>query len=376
MSEDFQPSRLSKEDVQKLMADRSAENRAEASGKIAAQFSLDELGPAEKKIAEDIFRALVKDVELRVRESLSAHLKSSQDLPRDIALTLAKDVDSVALPMLKFSEVFTDEDLIEIVRNQGATKQVAIAQRPRVSSKVADALIDTGNETAVARLVSNEGADITKTSLERVMTDYKESTAVSNSLARRPNLPAAISERLVGAITERLEEYLTTTMELAPDVASNLILQARERATMSLVESGSTDNDLENLIEQLYRKGRLTSSLLLRALCVGDLNFFERALSKLAGVPLRNARMLIHDQGSLGMQSIYLKAELPRRLYPAFRAGIDVVSETDYDGRSNDRSRYIERMLERMLTQFEDPATRLSQDDIEYLMGKLNEIAA
>ncbi len=376
MSEDFQPSRLSKEDVVKLMADPSAKNRADATGKIAAQFGTDELSPAEKTIAEDIFRALVKDVEVRVRESLSTHLKSSQDVPHDIALALARDVDSVALPMLKFSEVLTDEDLVEIVRDQGATKQVAIAQRPRVSSTVADALIDTGNETAVARLVSNEGAEITNTSLERVMTDYSESTAVSNSLSRRPSLPAALSERLVGAITERLQEYLTTTMELAPDVASNLILQARERATMGLVEYGSTDTELENLIEQLYRKDRLTPSLLLRALCVGDVNFFERALAMLASVPLKNARMLIHDQGSLGLQSLYLKAELPRRLFPAFRAGIDVVAETEYDGGSNDRTRYIERMLSRMLTQFEDPATRLSQDDIDYLMGKLNEIAA
>lgn len=376
MSEEIKPSVLSKADVAKLMADPSADVRVETSAKIAAKFSVDELGPAERQIAEDIFRALVKDVEVRVRESLSAHLKQSPNVPHDIALALARDVDSVALPMLKFSEVLTDEDLVQIVKDQGPTKQVAIAQRPRVSSKVADALIDTGNETAVARLVANEGADITKKSLDRVMTEYKGIDAVSNSLAGRPNLPAAISERLIGAITERLQEYLSTTMELAPDVASNLILQARERATMGLVEFGSTDTELQNLIEQLHRKGRLTPSLLLRALCVGDINFFERALSKLGNVPLQNARMLIHDQGDLGLQSIYLKASLPRRLFPAFRAGVDVVSKTEYDGGSNDRTRYVGRMLERMLTQFEDPAARLSQDDIDYLMGKLNEIAA
>jgi uncharacterized protein (DUF2336 family) len=376
MSEELRTTALSKEDVAKLMADPSAELRVETSAKIAAKFSVDELGPAERQIAEDIFRALVKDVEVRVRESLSVHLKHSPNVPHDIALALARDVDSVALPMLKFSEVLTDDDLVQIVKDQGPTKQVAIAQRPRVSSKVADALIDTGNETAVARLVANEGADITTTSLDRVMVQYEGVEAVSNSLAGRPNLPAAISERLIGAITERLQEYLSTTMELAPDVASNLIMQARERATMGLVEYGSTDTELQNLIEQLHRKGRLTPSLVLRALCVGDLNFFERALAKLGNVPLKNARMLIHDQGALGLQSIYLKAELPRRLFPAFRAGIDVVSKTEYDGGSNDRSRFIERMLERMLTQFEDPATRLSQDDIDYLMGKLNEIAA
>lgn len=376
MSEETKPSRLSKEDVAKLMVDPSAKNRAETSGKLAAQFESGDLGPAERQIAEDIFRALAKDVEVRVRESLSAHLKSSPDVPHDIALALARDVDSVSLPMLKFSEVLTDKDLVEIVKDQGERKQVAIAQRPRVSSKVADALIDTGNETAVARLVSNDGAEITETSLERVMTDYNESTAVSNSLTRRPSLPAAVSERLMGAIAERLQEYLTTTMELGPDLASNLILQARERATMSLVEFGSTDTELDNLIEQLIRKDRLTPSLLLRALCVGDINFFERALAKSAGVHLKNARKLIHDQGDLGLQSLYLKANLPRRLFPAFRAGIDVITEIDYDGGSNDRARYIERILERMLTQFEDPTSRLSPDDIDYLMGKLNEIAA
>ena len=376
MIEEPTPGRLTKADVAKLMNDSSAENRAETSAKIAAQFGAEELSPAEKKIAEDIFRVLVKDVEVRVREALSVHLKTSPDLPRDVAMALARDVDSVALPMLKFSEVLTDEDLVEIVNTHGSTKQVAIAQRPRVSSKVADALIDTGNETAVAKLVANEGADITKTSLDRVMTEYKESAAVSSSLARRPSLPAAVSERLIGAITERLQEYLTTTMELAPDMASNLILQARERATMGLVEYGSTDTELQNLIEQLHRKGRLTASLLLRALCVGDMNFFERALAKLAGVHLQNARLLIHDPGTLGLQSLYIKAALPPRLYPAFRAGVDVVAETDYDGGSNDRTRYLERMLERMLTRFEDPATRLAQDDIDYLMGKLNEIAA
>ncbi len=58
-------------------------------------------------------------MELRVREALAAHLKNSPDLAHDVAVALARDVDSVSLPMLKFSEVLTDEDLIEIVRDQG-----------------------------------------------------------------------------------------------------------------------------------------------------------------------------------------------------------------------------------------------------------------
>jgi uncharacterized protein (DUF2336 family) len=368
--------RLTKDDVAKLMADPSADVRAETTAKIASQFEVEALSPAERQIAEDIFRKLVKDVEVRVREALAAHLKNSPDLPHDVAMALARDVDSVSLPMLKFSEVLTDEDLVEIVRDQGAAKQVAIAQRPNVSSRVADALIDTGNEKAVARLVANESAKLTEQALGRVMEEYQESEAVSDSLSRRPNMPAAISAQLVEALSERLQDFLLQKHDVSPDIASNLILQARERATMSLVDYGSTDIELENLVEQLARKGRLTASLLLRALCMGDMGFFERALARLADLPLQNARILIHDHGGLGLESVYLKADLPKRLYPAFRAGIELADETDYDGGNNDRTRFIERMLERILTLFEDPQTRMTQEDIHYLMGKLELVAA
>ena len=367
---------LTRADVGKLMANPSGEMRAKTTAKIAAQFSAEVLSPTERQIAEDIFRKLVKDVELRVREALAAHLKNSPDLAHDVAVALARDVDSVSLPMLKFSEVLTDEDLIEIVRDRVETKQVAVAQRSSVSTRVADVLIDIGNEKAVARLVGNEGARLTEQALGRVMTEYELSEAVSDSLARRPNMPASISARLVEALSERLQEFMQQKHDVSPDVASNLILQARERATMSLVEYGSTDTELDNLIEQLIRKERLSASLLLRSLCHGDMNFFERGLARLAGLPLQNARILIHDQGQLGLESIAIKAELSKRLFPAFRAGIELAHETDYDGGLNDRARFIERMLERILTQFEDPQSRLTQEDIDYLMGKLELVAA
>ncbi len=370
------PLQLTQDDVAKLMANPSAEVRAETTAKIASQFEVEALSPAERKIAEDIFRKLVKDVEVRVREALAAHLKNSPDLPHDVAMALARDVDSVSLPMLKFSEVLTDEDLVEIVRDHGATKQVAIAQRPSVSSRVAGALIDTGNEKAVARLVANEGAKLTEQLLGRVMGEYEESGAVSDSLAGRPNMPAGVSAQLVAALSERLQDFLMSKHEVSPDVASNLILQVRERATMSLVDYGSTDMELENLIEQLVRKERLTPSLMLRSLCMGDMNFFERGLARLAGLPLQNARILIHDQGPFGLESIYIKADLPTRLYPAFQVGIELSHEVDYDGGANDRSRFIERMLERILTHFEDPQSRMTKEDIDYLMGKLEQVAA
>jgi uncharacterized protein (DUF2336 family) len=376
MIQDPKPIRLTQADVTRLLEDSSPQARARTTAKIAADFDAAALSDAERRIAEDIFRTLVKDTEVLVREALAAHLKSTLELPHDVALALARDVDSVALPVLKFSEVLTDDDLIDIVRDQGPAKQVAIAQRPGVSEAVSDALVDTGNEAAVAHLIGNEGAALSEDTLDRVIDKYDESTSVSDSLTRRPNLPPAISERVVSALAERLQAYLVSKHDVSLDVASTLILQARERATATLIDYGSSEAELDHLIEQLDRKDRLTPSLLLRVLCVGDLNFFERAISKLTNVPLPNVRILIHDKGMLGLEPLYLRAGLPKDLFPAFRAAVSMVVETDYDGGRNDRRRYVERIMQRMLTKFEDPSTQIDPDDIEYLMTKLRYLAA
>ena len=370
---------LSQEDVARLMADPSPDVRAQTTSKIAAQYDrkYPRMTEAERKLAEEIFRRMARDAEILVREALAANLKSTPDLPHDLAVALAKDVDSVSLPILKYSEVLTDEDLIDIVRSENAAaKQVAIAQRASVSTAVADALIDTGNETAVARLVANEGAELSESALGRVITDYTGSEAVAESMARRPSLPPAISEHLVSAMAKKLEGYLVSKHDLPADAAANLILQTRERATISLLSRGATGADLEELVFQIHVNGRLTPTLIIRALCVGDMAFFEAAVARLSGVPLKNAQKLIHDGGDLGLRSIYEKAGMPERLFSAVRAAVQIFAEGEYDGGRNDRERFVTRIIERLLTQFEDPASKMTQDDIDYLMNKLRQLAA
>jgi uncharacterized protein (DUF2336 family) len=127
---------------------------------------------------------------------------------------------------------------------------------------------------------------------------------------------------------------------------------------------------------QIHVNGRLTPTLVIRALCVGDMPFFEAAIARLANVPMKNARKLIHDGGDLGLRSIYEKANMPERLFSAVRAAVQILAEEQYDGGRNDRERFVARIIERLLTQFEDPASKMTQDDIDYLMNKLRQLAA
>lgn len=368
--------RLSTADVERLMADPTAKARSETAAMVAAEFEQQTLSEGEREIAENIFRLLAKDVEVRVREALSAQLKTCAELPHDIAQALASDVESVALPMLKYSEVLSDADLLEIISENSSAKQTAIAQRRGVSGDVADALIDTGNETAVARLVANETADLDAGRLDRVMDSYQESQAISESLSRRPQLPPSVSDRLVAAVSSKMQDYLSGRKDLPPEAVSSVLLQARERAMAALLDGGSYEAELSRLVDQLHAQGRLSPWLVLRMLCMGDLAFFEAAVAKLADVPVQNARILVHDQGDLGLKSVCARAGLPGRLLPAFRAAVEVLGETEYDGGANDRERYVERMIERILTRIEQLSVDMDDDDVGYLMDKLSQMAA
>lgn len=361
---------LSKRDVDRLLADPSPVTRAELAVKVAAGLNQPRLSETERQLAESIVRMMARDAAMRVRQALAENLKSAPNLPQDVALMLARDVEAVALPVLEASLVLTDGDLIELVRSGTPAKQTAIARRSEVPGAVADALADHGSEGAVAALVANRGAVLGDRALSKVVDRFGASPAVQEPLLSRPHLPVTVSERLVALVSDKLRDHLVAHHELPPALISDLVLQSRERATATLFAHDGDEADIERLVGQLHANGRLTPALLLRALCMGDIVFFEASLALLAKVPLTNARLLIHDAGRLGLKSIYDRTGLPPGLLPAVRIALDVACETGFDGGPGDRERHRRRMIERILTQYED----IGSEDLDYLLAKLSDL--
>lgn len=361
--------KLSLGDVQRLLQDPSPETRAEMAGKIAGQFGVEGLTPSERVLAEDIVRIMAKDVALRVRAALSDSLKANPNIPHDVAISLAQDVEEIALPFIEVSTVLTDADLIEIVKSGSAERQTAVARRPAVSEGVADVLVEKGAEKAVAALMANERAAVTAKAMGRALDRFPTSAAVQTPLVNRSKLPVTVAERLVHIVSEKLRDQLVAKHELPVDLATDIVLQSREKATYALV-GGAGEGELFALVDQLRRGGRLTPSLLLRSLCLGDLPFFEAAMASMAQIPVSNARLLIHDAGRHGLKPLAEKAGLPQSLYPAMRVAIDIAHETDFDGGDHDIERHRRRMLERILTQVEE----LGGEDVNYLLTKLTDL--
>lgn len=367
--------KLTAEDVARLLRDPSGAVRADTARKLAMQYETPDLSESERGLAEDIFRLMLRDAEVRVRESLAMNLKGNPQVPHDVAMVLVQDVDSVALPVIEASQVLTAEDLMEIVRGHDQDRQKAVARRASLQDEVADSLIQEGSAEVAATLAANPGAQMTEKTILKMVDRFGDDPRVQDPLVHRAQLPVTVSERLVHRVSEALKDHLLKNHELPADVAADLVMQSRERAVITL-SSESDEDEVERLVRQMEEHGRLTPSIILRSACMGDMKFFEYALSVRADVPVVNTRQLIHDSGPLGLKGIVEKGALPAALYPALRAAVEVAHETDYDCGDNDMERYQRRMLERILTQYGDLGVDFEGNDLEYLLAKMNQMPA
>lgn len=358
---------LSLADVQELLRDPSPHIRVATADKLARSYAAQHLTGTERELAEEIFRLMMRDAEARVRVALAEQLKDTPGMPREIALTLARDVAEVAQPILEFSAALTDEDLIEIVNAGSAAKQCAVARRAVVSGLVSDAIVRGGSVDAVAELMGNDGAQIAEASLQMALERFGTDARVNEPMARRATLPLSVAERLVGLVSESLQAHLVANHDLSPETATDLVLQTRERATVNLAR-GASREDVLDLVTRLQEGGRLTETLVLRALCVGDLDLFECAMAVRVGIPVANAYRLIHDQGGLGLERLIERSGFSPTFLAAARAAISVARELQYDGLPGDRERFRDRMAVRLLTASD---SRLETATVNYLLKRI-----
>ncbi len=361
-------SALTQDDIRTLVRGVTADERAIAAHKLCRRIDAG-LGEEDRQAAAEVLRLMALDAAELVRRALAVTLKTSRELPHDVAVRLAHDVESVATPVLTFSPILTDEDLAAIVALPDAVKQMAVARRPALSEAVTTALVRHAGEDAVKTACANDNAHFTEAALGSAIERFSDSNALAGAMALRKILPPAICERLVSRVSESVRQQLVDRHQLSPETALSIAIGTRERATVDLVDQVGRAVDLKAFTAHLHAEERLTASLLLRALANGHMSFFEWGMAELSAVAHHRAWMMVHDAGPLGLKAIYGRAALPEGLYPAFRVAVDTYHALQQEGGDFDLRRFQQRMLERFLTQETAPA-----EEVDYLLDRMDRL--
>ena len=329
-----------------------AGERAEATRALARAWLISDLSEDDRIAAEGALLMLLDDPSPLVRQAMSEVFARSPDAPATIVRALAADQPSIALPVLEYSPLLIDADLVDIVATGTSDMQCAIARRINLPSSVSAAIAEVGSAAAALELIENAYAELAPFSWDRIVERHGHLAAIREAMLLLEGLPAATRASLVAKLSNTLAQFAAARNWLSPERAARLADESRERSTISIA-ARSRGDDMQGLVQHLRATGQLNAGLILRALLSGNLELFEAALAELADLPLARVTALVHDRGNASLQALLIRAGLPESTFAAFRVALEAGRETGYVDTTGGAERLRRRMVERVLTHCE-----------------------
>ncbi len=342
--------RIRTEDVRNLVAHPDREVRTVLAQKICRQIRTLTLSKKEQAVIREILWFIARDSAAMVRRALAVTLRQSPNLPHDVAQALIRDVDSIAVPVLEYSPVLTDEDLLEVLRSKAAGKMLAISHRKRITGELVKAILRYGDSRTIASLAANDGAEIGARLGAEMLEIYKDDDLIKESFIARKDLPPLVVEKLLTMISGEAARKLVETHEIPIETAIKLAGDTRERAGVDFIAQSWVHRDLALLVERLEQEDRLTNSMIIRAVSCGQIRFVEQALAVKAGVRVQKAALMLHDSGPFALKALCTQAGLGALQMALIRAGIVIYRDLETSGNISDKREFQRMMLERILS--------------------------
>lgn len=305
-----------------LAADQDEQVRASLAAKIArlapglSAHEQDRL----RRATYDALEVLARDNIAKVREILSEALKDVANAPPEVIRRLARDAEiAVAAPVLQFSPVLTDDDLLDVIADSPvAGALAAISKRSTVNVRVADAIAATDDTDAIAVLLANPSAQIREETLDRLADRAADIETWHQPLCQRPKLPPRTAAKLARFVAANLLQALAARHDLDRDAAVAVAAQVAKRldemetAPPKRAEPRKSNDEAATLIRvrQLRERGQLDESTVDTALSGNDPTFVICALAVLAELPVGLVRKTVATQSAKGIVAIAWKGGL------------------------------------------------------------------
>lgn len=276
-------------------------------------------------VTVEALEILAQDQLARVRQALAEALKDVAEVPNHIIQRLARDVEqAVCAPVLEFSPLLTDDDLLEIIESSGVSGAVsAISRRADVSGAVSDALAHTLDEDAVAQLLANPSAQIREETLDWIVECSREVGTWQMPLARRPKLPRRAVRRLAEFVANAVLAMLHRRDDLDADTADLIDKAVRERMAdqpppLDDADQGGADRTsgpetAAEIVQRLHASGKLDDERLDMELLSGNRAFITHALSLMAGIPPALVTRIADARSAKAITAMAWKAGLKMR---------------------------------------------------------------
>jgi uncharacterized protein (DUF2336 family) len=269
-----------------------------------------------RAISIELLEKLARDQAPRVRAILADEIKHLDCAPKSVIDTLARDVEEiVAAPILEYSPLLSDADLVEIVAGARAEFALsAIARRQPLTSEVSDAIVGSLDIPAMATLLANPKASIRDETLEQLVESAEEIHTLHEPLVLRGDLSVRTIRRLASFVGAALLETLSQRRGLDDDTC--FFLNRRLRARLEQGEETAPAYQVKPppAAAPPARDIVLDEEGVMEAVRAGQKEVVLNALAQSAKVPLDTVRRIVESRSAKAVIALVWKAQLSMRV--------------------------------------------------------------
>jgi uncharacterized protein (DUF2336 family) len=353
-----------------FMVTADERQRCDAASLLARLHGDPRLGEIDREAVEAGMTILLDDPSVAVRQALARAVVDDNRTPQHLAVTLGHDIAPVAAIIVAGTTQLLEGELVDLVAVGGPEVQKAAAERQTVTSTLAAALSEVGDQDAVVELLLNTGADIPEFSLLRILERLGHEPFVRRAVSVRDDLGIAVRQALA-----RLEAAAVHGVSLAAaaEGATPHAIAAREAAERDTVDlaADASDAEIPLLVAHLQQTGQLTTALILRAAVTGDMRFTGASLAYLTGIDEDRVFGVLERGEETIIRALALKAGLPDRAVPALVAAIEVARDDAAQPQCEASYGHVRRTVERIVARYRD----VRDDELDDLVATLRRYA-
>jgi uncharacterized protein (DUF2336 family) len=222
---------------------------------------------------------------------------------------LLQDSPIISRAILQYSPILIDADLLGCVRKGDPSIWFAIAQRSKLSPRIATELIAREDANITRHVLRRPDVAIDSELLLELARSEGKDAQMRGALLSRPDLPAPARLILVQRVTEALRELRLVRGALAPDRLVRLLRDGSDTALSSIGENEAC-RQRQDFVQGLVGSSQLNSRILLHAVVTGHVMFFASCVAELADVSRDKVFTLLESGSRASLSALFARAGL------------------------------------------------------------------
>lgn len=299
------------QDFVALCQSSDSEDRGRAAH-ISALAYLGHTGPADEQAA--LYAALIgflDDPSVKVRAALAYGLLHAAEAPRPVLLALLQDSPVIARAVVQHSPALIDADLFGLVARADTSLLLALGERERLSTRVAEAMIGRNDKPVTLRVLARKDVGLSGALLQDLAAGQGVSDAdIRGALLARFDLPAAARLHLVETVAAVLREARIVKGAVAPQRLDRILRDTTDTALTSIGERTAAEDAGAPYAASLVEKQRISTRVMLHAVVNGHVLFFAECISELSDLPRDKVFSLLESGGRPALNALLARCGL------------------------------------------------------------------